>query len=168
MKKLMTILTAFLCVILSSCGGSKAVDPKDVAEKLSAGEPLTEQDYTAMIDYCADYAQKAQPFFDVLNSGVDTTSKEYADATNSLADMESKAVYLDAFRNAIRNATPEQLGEENVRLIEKSSKLEAFPLPGVPDSTLMNPDVVGDIVDMPSSDSSGVIADGDGEVVLAK
>ncbi|MDE6716770.1 MAG: hypothetical protein K2J70_01125, partial [Muribaculaceae bacterium] len=91
-----------------------------------------------------------------------------ADATKSLANMITKAVYLDTFRNAIENATPEQLGKKNVEKVKDFSKLEAFPLPAVSDSILLNPDVVGDIEDMPATDSNGVIANGDGEVVLAK
>lgn len=167
MKKIMTILTVFLSVILASCSGN-GVDPKTVAEKISAGEPLTEADYSVMIDYCADYAQKAQPYFDITNSGVSTTSKEYASASESLADMMSKAVYLDTFRTAIENASPEALGKENVKKIEGFSKLEAFPLPALSDSVMLNPDVVGDIEEMPTTDTTGVIANGDGEVVLAK
>ena len=46
------------------------------------------------------------------------------------------------------------------------SKYEGFPLPEVSDSSMLNPDIVGDIVDMPA-DSSVVIADGDGELVKA-
>ncbi|MDE6408983.1 MAG: hypothetical protein K2K81_01880 [Muribaculaceae bacterium] len=165
MKKLMTfMMMAVMCLIMASCGSKN--DPKAVADKIAAGEPLTEADYSAMIDYCADYAQKAQPYFNILNSGVDTTSKEYADATNELATMATDAVYLDAFRNALFSANAQQLGEKNVKKMEEFSSLEAFPISDISNTGMMNPNVVGDIEEMPASDTSNVIATGDGEVVL--
>ena len=167
MKKIMTfMMMAVVCLIMASCGSK--TDPKAVADKIAAGEALTEADYTTMIDYCANYAEKAQPYFDVLNSGAATDSKEYADATNQLATMASEAVYLDIFRSAITAADAAQLGENNVKRVDELSKYEAFPIADVSDSGMLNPDVVGDIVDMPSNDSSNVIATGDGEVVEAQ
>ncbi|MBD5328287.1 MAG: hypothetical protein HDS03_00100 [Bacteroides sp.] len=169
MKKIMTMMMmAVVCLIMASCSGNSNSDPKAVADKIAAGETLTEADYTTMIDYCANYAEKAQPYFNTINSGAATDSKEYTDAVNELATMSSEAVYLDAFRKAITDADAAQLGEKNVRKVDELAKYEAFPIADVSDSAMMNPDVVGDIVDMPSNDSNGVIASGDGEVVVAK
>ena len=168
MKKLLTfMMVAFVSLIMVSCG-SKTSDPKEVAAKIAAGQTLTEADYTAMIDYCSDYAKKAQPYFNVINGGAATDSKEYADATNELANMMSSAVYLDTFRKALTDADASQLGESNVKRMGEFSGLEAFPIADISDTTMMNPDVIGDIEDMPSSDSAGVIASGDGELVLSK
>lgn len=165
MKKVMTIMMmAFVCLIMASCGSKS--DPKAVSDKVLAGEQLTQADYATMIDYCSDYARKAQPYFDIINSGADTSSKEYTDAANELATMATNAVYLDTFRNALFKATAKELGEENVKKMDEFSKLEAFPISNITDTGMMNPDVVGDIEDMPSNDSSDVIATGDGEVVL--
>lgn len=168
MKKLLTfMMIAFVSIIMVSCGSSSTY-PKEIAAKIAAGETLTEADYSAMIDYCSDYAKKAQPYFNIINSGASTDSKEYVDATNELASMMSNAVYLDTFRKALTDADPAQLGESNVKKLAEFSNLEAMPIGDISDSTMLNPDVVGDIEDMPSSDSSGVIATGDGEVVLSK
>lgn len=158
------MMMAVMCLIMASCGSKN--DAKAVADKIAAGEPLTEADYSTMIDYCADYAQKAQQYFNVLNSGADTSSKEYADATNELATMATDAVYLDAFRNTLFAANAEQLGEKNVKKMEEFSSLEAFPISDISNTGMMNPNVVGDIEEMPASDTSNVIATGDGEVVL--
>ncbi|MDE6297966.1 MAG: hypothetical protein K2L89_08970 [Muribaculaceae bacterium] len=167
MKKVLTMMMmAVVCLIMTSC--KTDADYKSVADKISAGESLTESDYSVMIDYCADYAEKAQPYFDVINSGADPSSKEYADATNALADMSANAVYLDTFRNAIFSATADQLGESNVKKLDSLSKYEAMPIGDVSDSAMLNPDVVGDIEDMPATDTGNVIANGDGEVVVAK
>ena len=167
MKKLMTIMMALVCVLMVSCG-NKANDPKEIADKITAGQTLSEADYSAMIAYCSDYATKAQPYFNVINSDVSTDSKEYVEALNSLADMKAKAVYLDTFREALEKADAEQLGKENVEKIAEFAKYEAFPISNISDSVMLNPAVIGDIEDMPNSDTSNVIATGDGEVVLAK
>ena len=165
MKKVMTfMMMAVLCLIMASCGSKD--DAKAVSEKIAAGETLTEADYSTMIDYCATYAQKAQPYFNIINSGADTTSKEYADAASELAQMASDAVYLDTFRNALFAASAKQLGEKNVKKMEEFSNLEAMPISDITNRGMMNPDVVGDIEEMPASDTSNVIATGDGEVVL--
>ncbi len=164
MKKVMTIMMmAVVCLIMASCG-SKA-DPKAVADKIAAGETLTQADYTTMIDYCENYAEKAQPYFNTINNASDPNSKEVADAYSELATMKSDAVYLDTFRNALFAANAEQLGEANVKRMDKFSSLEAFPIANISDSAMLNPDVVGDIVDMPDSTNTNVIATGDGEVV---
>lgn len=165
MKKVMTfMMMAVVCLIMASCGSKN--DAKSVADKIASGEALTEADYSTMIDYCSNYAEKAQPYFNIINSAADPASKEVADATNELANMATEAVYLDTFRTALEKADPKQLGEENLKKMEKFSSLEAFPIGDIPNVDMMNPDVVGDIVDMPSSDSSNVIATGDGEVVV--
>lgn len=167
MKKVITmVMMAVVCLIMTSC--KTDADYKSIADKISAGEALTESDYSMIIDYCADYAEKAQPYFDTLNSGANTDSKAYIDATNALADMNAKAVYLDTFRNALYSATAEQLGESNVKKMDSLSKFEAMPIGDVSDSAMLNPDVVGDIEDMPATDTGNVIANGDGEVVVAK
>lgn len=165
MKKVMTfMMMAVVCLIMASC--SSKPDPKDVADKIAAGQTLTEADYSTIIDYCGSFAEKAQPYYNVVNSDTDTSSKEYIDAVNELASMWSNAVYLPTFSTVLRNADAKELGEKNVAKADELSKFLAFPIPNIPDSPMMNPDVVGDIVDMPSSDTSNVIATGDGEVVI--
>ncbi|MBD5237878.1 MAG: hypothetical protein HDS62_10235 [Bacteroidales bacterium] len=167
MKKIMTIMmVAILGIVMASCTG-KSASAEDVAAKVTSGQTLSEADYTVMIDYCIDYAKKAQPYFNVLNSGDATDSKAYTNAVNELANMASSAVYLDTFRKALDNADAAQLGEKNVQRLAEFANLEAMPIADISDSSMLNPDVVGDVVDMPSSDSSKVIATGAGEVVKA-
>lgn len=162
MKKILTLLTVFACVILSSC--SSGTDAKGVAEKLEKGETLTEQDYKVMIEYCGDYAKKAQTYFDILNSEPNDSTEAAIKATDELANLNSSATYLDIFRKAIYAGDENELGSKNVELVKEYSNYEAFPLPAISDSSMLNPDVIGDVVEMPV-DSSAVIASGDGEVV---
>lgn len=164
MKKIMTMMAVALCFIMSACSGSS--NPEAVASKIEKGQALTEADYNTMIDYCGDYAEKAQKYFDIINAEPNDSTEAAINATNELANMYSSAKYLDVFRKAIFSADSKELGEKNEEKVNEFAKYEAFPIPGVSDSTMINPDVIGDIVDMPA-DSSTVIADGDGELVKA-
>lgn len=165
MKKIMTMMAVALCFIMASCAGS-ATDPSAVASKIEKGQSLTEADYSSMIDYCADYAEKAQKYYDIINAEPNDSTEAAINATNELANLYSSAKYLDVFRKAIFAADSKELGEKNEEKVNEYAKYEAFPIPGVADSTMLNPDVIGDIVDMPA-DSSAVVAEGDGELVKA-
>lgn len=166
MKKLMTLMVALLCVMVASCGGN-GVDPTVVAQKIEKGQSLTQADYASMINYCGDYAQKAQKYFDIINAEPNDSTSEAIKASDELAGMYADAKYLDIFRKALTDADEAQLGEANTKKIAEYSKYEAFPIADVSDSTMLNPDIVGDIEDMPAKDTAGVIATGDGEVVEA-
>lgn len=162
MKKIAFMLMAVVCMIAVSCG--KSVDPAAVADRIQSGETLTQEDYTAMIDYCADYAKKAQKYYDIINAP-QTDSLAAADATSQLATLAQKNIYLDTFRTALENADASQLGEANVKKVNELYKYEAFPIPDISDSAMLNPAVVGDIEEMPANDTGAVIATGDGEAV---
>lgn len=164
MKKLITLAMALICIVLASCGG-KEVDPKVVAEKIAAGQTLSPEDYSAMIDYCGDYARKAQKYFDIINAEPNDSTKEAIEASDELASMYADAKYLDVFRKALTDADEKQLGKANAEKIAVYSKYEAFPIADISDSTMLNPEIVGDIEEMPATDSSGVISVGAGEVV---
>lgn len=165
MKKLLTLVAAMFCLILVSCGGNKPVDVASVAAKIAGGQSLTEADYTAMIDYCGDFAKKAQSYYDVINAAPNDSTAEAIKATGELADLMSGATYLEPFRKALFSADAKELGEENVRKMEELTKYEAFPIADIGDSTLMNPEQVGEIVETPQSDTTGIIAAGDGVAV---
>lgn len=164
MKKILTIAAACFCLLLAACG-SKNVDPAVVAQKIERGETLTDADYKSMIDYCGDYAREAQKYYDIINAEANDSTAEAIKASDELAALYAKTPYLDTFRNAISKATEADMGKENALRAEKLSEFEAFPIDDVSDSALLNPDVVGDVVDMPATDSTGVIASGAGEAV---
>lgn len=165
MKKLLTIVAAMFCLVLASCGGGKAVDVASVAAKIAAGETLDKADYTAMIDYVGDYSKKAQAYYDIINKAPNDSTAEAVKATGELADLMSNATYLEPFRKALFAADAKELGEENVLKMKELSNYEAFPIPDVGDSTLMNPEQIGDVVEMPQTDTTGVVAAGDGVAV---
>ncbi len=168
MKTLKTLCMALLTIAFISCSQS-APTPEDVARKIDAKETLSEADYTTMIDYCGDYAKKAQKYFDLINAQPNDSTAEYSRAAQDLAALASENPYIDMFRTAIYSASDSEIGEKNTAKVKEFEKYQAFPLPAGSGPNLQQPGVVGAIEEMPA-DSSAVIAAGIGEAVdsLAK
>lgn len=158
----LAVIAAGLVVV--SCG-EKLPDAKAVAGKIQENATLNEADYTTIIDYCGDYAKKVQPLYDEINAETDSVSQKSTEATQKMATIFAEYPYLDIFRNAMYNADEASLGEANMNKVKELAKYEAFPLPEGVASELVPKDVVGDIEQMPTTDTTGVIADGDGEAV---
>lgn len=164
-KKLMA--AAFLLVIVAACG-SKLPTDSEVAQKIESNATLSEADYTTMIDYCGKYAEEAQKYFDIINAQPNDSTAEYLDASNALASLYGNYAYLDQFRQKLAQSEMSQLGKDNENKVNEYAKYQAFPLPGGEAANLQDPNVVGVIEDMPSTantDSTGVLATGDGEAV---
>lgn len=159
------LLAVMLLSLMAVACGSKAPSAEDVARKIDAKEVLTQADYSTMIDYCGEYAKKAQQYLDIINSQPDASSPESVKATSDMAALYAEYRYLDMFRSVIDNTEESILGESNVKKVEEYAKYEAFPLPDGAGASLLDTNVVGDIEDMPASDTGSVIATGDGEVV---
>lgn len=160
MKLLKMFAILAICVVAASCGGN---DAKEVASKISDGGKLTEKDYTVMVDYCAKYAEEAQKIQDKINI-LSPTSEEAGKLTDEIASLTGKYPLTNQFFEAISNATQQEVGTANVERINKLAALTWFVAPEWADAG-SNADVVGDIVEMPDSDTAGVISAGDGEVV---
>lgn len=160
MKALKLFLFAAVALVFAACGADEA---KKVAEKISANQPLTESDYTVMINYVGDYAKEAQPIQDAIDNLPDASEKADAD-TRKLADLTEKYPYFDIFSQKISTCTEAQVGKENADKINSYAGYTWFTAPDwsqIP----TDPGVAGMIEEMPQSDSSGVIASGAGEAV---
>lgn len=159
--KLKQILAVFATgLMLASCGADKV---SEVAGKISSGEALTEADYTVMIDYCGRYAEQAQLLQDKIDA-LDPSTEEAGKLTDEVADLTQKNKYLGMFSDKISSATEAEIGAANVEKVKNYSTLMWFSAPEwaeVQGAT----DIEGSIVDMPDSDSAGVIAEGVGEAV---
>lgn len=164
MKTLKTFIVALISVVLVSCSGS-APTAEQVAQKIDSKETLSEADYSTMIEYCGEYAKKAQKYYDIINAQANDSTSEYSRAAQDLVTLKSEHPYVDMFRTAIYAADDSQIGEKNVKLVKEYEKYQAFPLPEGSGEDLNQPGVVGDIEEMPASDTSGVISEGAGEVV---
>lgn len=164
-RTIMGALALILSVGFLSACSEKLPTPADVAAKIDAKEVLSTADYTTMINYCGEYAKKAQPLFDVINAQADASSPEAVKATGEMADLYAEYKYLDMFRTAIYASDESALGKENVEKVNELSQFEAFPLPEGAGENLQQPGVVGQIEEMPSTDTTGVISEGVGEAV---
>lgn len=162
MKVLKLFAFMAVCLLMAACGSDGA---SKVAEKIKDGEKLTEADYTVMIDYCGKYAEEAQKIQDQINN-LPAESDGTFDLENKMADLTNSYPYTAEFFEKIANSTKEEVGEKNVEKINRYAPLMWFSAPSwaiVGEDT----DVVGFIEDMPSTDSTAVISDGDG-VEVAK
>lgn len=151
-----------LVAVMAACSGNSAAD---VAAKIAKGQQLSEQDYSTMIDYCASYAKDAQVLQDKINL-LPATSEEAGKLTDRVAALSDKFPYASEFFDKITFASEQEVGTSNVAKINSLSSLTWFSLPEWADmEPASDSSVVGEIVDMPSTDSTGVIASGDGEAV---
>lgn len=162
MKRFGFLGIALLIMAFVACGPTKSEEDK-VAEKIDAGQTLTEKDYTVVVDYLVKYAQEAQKYQDVVDNQP-SGSAEAQEATDKLAALTSSYSLLDPFNKALEASTVEQVGPDNVSKVNQNASLTYFTAPSwaIIDQ---DPNVAGFIEQMPASDSTGVISQGDGVVV---
>lgn len=161
MKALKLICAGLFCLVMGACSTENPT-PAQVAEKIDSHQPLTEADYTAMIEYCGKYAKDAQQYFDIINAQPNDSTAEYNDAAQRLVSLRAESPYLDIFRTAIYAASDDQIGAKNVEKVNEYQKYEAFPLPEGSGESLNIPGEAGVIEEMPDTDTSFVIAIPDG------
>ncbi|MDE6576898.1 MAG: hypothetical protein K2J82_09565 [Muribaculaceae bacterium] len=156
--KMLSVLAVFL--LMAACGSK---DAQSVEQKIKDGAQLTEADYTEMIEYCGKFAEEAQKIQDKINA-LPADDSAQGTLTDQMAALSQKFPLTESFSEKITNATKEEMGEKNVELVNKYAPLMWFSAPDwaeVPN----NVNVDGFIEDMPSTDSTGVIATGDGVAV---
>lgn len=152
-----------VCFAMAACGSDEA---SKVASKIHGDEQLSQDDYKVMIDYCGRYAEAAQVVQDKINA-LPVDSEESGKLEEEMADIASKYPLSSEFFDKITNATPEEVGDKNVKLINHYAPLMWFSAPEWA-NVENDPSVVGFIEDMPSEDTAGVIATGDGVEVDGK
>lgn len=157
-------MVTMMVMVMASCG-TKTPTPEQVAGKIDAKETLSQADYKSILEYCGEYAKKAQPYFDLINTQPNDSTEEYIRASTDMAALYAEYPYLDMFRSVVYNLPAGTLDDANKKLVDEYTRYQAFPLPEGSGVDMTNPDVVGDIVDMPDNDSGNVIATGDGEAV---
>lgn len=164
MKTFKILCVAMLAVAMAACSG-KTPTPAEVASRIDAHETLSEADYGVMIDYCGEYAKKVQQYFDIINAQPSDSTAEYSRAAQDMADIKAASPYLDMFRSAIYSVDSSKLGAKNLKKVKEYEKYEAFPIPDGSGPDLTVPGEVGVIEEMPDTDTSGVISQGDGIAV---
>lgn len=157
--KILKIFTFIIaCLIMAACGNSG--EAGKVASKINAGERLSQADYTVMIDYCGKYANEAQKIQDRINA-LPVDSEESEKLNEEMLTLADKFAYTTLFFDKITTCTQEEVGPDNVALINKFAPLMWFSAPEWA-SIGGDENVEGFIEEMPSSDSTGVISSGDG------
>lgn len=156
--KVLGLVALIFVMAFSACDGNDQA--ARLASKVKAGDRLTQEDYTEMIQYCGKYATEAQKIQDQINA-LPADSSQSGKLDSKMNDLSAKFPYAEVFFTKITTCTKEEVGEKNVKLINDYAPLMWFSAPdwATIDS---DPDVVGFVEDMPSTDSSSVIATGDG------
>ena len=155
MKKIHLFLIAVVALIAAAC--SPASEADGIARKISKGDALSQSEYTAIIDYCGDYAKKAQ----TIQQQIDNLSSDSPELSKLNAELESvkKAYPLTGeFFKALANATPEEVGEQNVKKVDEYSAMIWFDAPSWASEEL-DPKAAGLIEDVaPAAADSAIIA----------
>ncbi len=156
MKKCFSILFAALAAVIMFASCSKADQASEVARKIEAGDTLTQAEYTTVIDYLGDFAQKAQPIQDKINN-LPYGDPQATDLQKELSALKEKNGYFDLFKSVLESAPQSSLGADNVALVNKYAGYEWFASPSW--ATIQtDPEAAGLEVQTPDSDTTGVVA----------
>lgn len=148
MKKLSYIcmMALFAVFFLNSCGGTDSGKDQKIADKIANKETLSPEDYTRMIEYVGEYAEKAQ------NYAVGQSEED----SQKLSELTAEYPHLDAFRNCIKATPLDKFSASDVEIMQKYAGLVEFSAPdGFQIQT--NPKAAGMEVAAPDS-ANGVIA----------
>lgn len=118
MKKLFSVFFAIVALVaISACGSANA---DAVAEKISKGEALTQEDYTVATDYCVSMFDEMKPLIEKAveaQSAGDTAKMEELEAEGN--KIQEKYPHGEQFLQALMSADEEQLGKDNFEKIQK-------------------------------------------------
>lgn len=151
MKKLGLLgLFAACAIALTACQETSERSDANLVNKIQNHEALTAEDYSRLIEYTGAYAEKAQPFVDMLindqeaegQAGLDKLNAEYPD--------------IDLFRNCLKRTPASKLSENDLQEVAKYAGYIEFSAP-VGYEIVTNPDAAGLEVAAPATDN-GVVA----------
>lgn len=161
----MLLMVMMVGAFATACNSSSEADA--VAKKIEQGQALEQSDYTVIIDYMGKFAEAAQPIQDNINNlpAEDPKAQPYIEQFDKL---KSSYPLLDTFKATLDKASAEQVGADNVALVDKYAGYEWFTSPSW---AVINtdPGVGGLELESPSNDSNGVVAGAvDEEQVVVK
>lgn len=122
MKKIKTFAVCSVLALmgLGACQQTEERACQDVANKIESNEVLTNDDYTRMIEYVGEYAQKAQ------EAVVNDPSGEMQGV---LETLQKEYPLVDTFRECIKNTPMDKFDENNLALLQKYAGLTEFTAP---------------------------------------
>lgn len=148
MKKLSLFFMMATLVVagMISCNDTKGEAEQAIALKIQKNEALTQEDYSKMIDYLGEFAQKAEPY--VVGEG--------PQASEGLKQLETQYPFANEFNECIKNTPIDKFNDSNKKKINKFAGLVMFSAPG-DDTINTDPKAAGIEVATPDS-ANGVIA----------
>lgn len=126
MKKLSLFLLGVVALVMAACSGGAGAQA--LSDKIAKGDVLTQADYTTLIDYCGDFAKKAQVIQDKIDN-LDSNNPAVEGLQSQLDGLKEKFPLLKEFQKVLKNSTPEEVGSENVKKIDELSSLIWFDAP---------------------------------------
>lgn len=140
------VMAFFALICFSSCQESTEKKDKVIAYKIESNEALSPEDYTRMIEYVGEYAEKAQQY---------VVGDSQEDSEN-LAKLAQEYPLLDTFRNCIGMTPLAKFSDTDKELIAKYAGLVMFT-PPMGYTLQTDPEAAGLEVATPDS-ANGVIA----------
>lgn len=137
---------------LVSCGEGTDKKDKEIATKVVNHEALTPEDYSRIIKYVGEYAEKAQKYVDMKINGTDDGT-----ADKELAALNAEYPYVDAFRGCLRQTSVSQLSEKDMELVHKYAGLIEFTAPADYNIETMPAQEAGVEMETPDT-TNGVVA----------
>lgn len=126
MKKISIIcLMAIIAAIgMSSCQESAEKKDRDVAFKIENNEALNADDYSRIIEYVGQYAEKAQKYVDMQINGEDAV-----EANEGLTRLAGEYPLLNTFRNCLKETPADKLSEDNLKEVGRYAGYIEFSAP---------------------------------------
>lgn len=126
MKKIgfMLAMALFVAVGVTSCTGSSEKEDKAVADKIENKEKLTDADYSLIIDYVGEYAEKAQKYVDLTINGEDPV-----EANEGMEKLKEEYPDLDLYRNCLKATPLDALSPDNLEKVKKYAGYIEFTAP---------------------------------------
>lgn len=154
MKKIgiMCAMALLGAVGMGSCAESSEKQEQNIAYKIENHESLSAEDYSAMIDYVGEYAEKAQKYVDMQING-----ENLQEAAEGMAKLNEEFPLLTVYRNCIRFTPSSALSAENLEKIGKYAGYIEFSAPSGYTMQTASPQDAGLIEAAPDS-TNGVVA----------
>lgn len=111
-------------ISLWSCQESTEKQENTIVNKIEAGEALTQDDYSVMIDYVGEYAEKAQKYVDM-----EINDENLAQAATELNNLNKEYPDLIVYRNYLRLTPSSALSADNLEKVGKYAGYVEFTAP---------------------------------------
>lgn len=108
MKKILPAIIVAIVMILTGCRPT----PQKLAEKMASGEPLSEKEYTQVLEYTLDV-------LDVINDSIDAHKGDFKGMVTALKSVSAAYPESDIIVRNLRGTDPSTLDEQNRALYEK-------------------------------------------------